>query len=277
MMESDSPMAFEEPPRLIDVSRSQFERALLEAGRSIPSNPDRRLQVLAAVGVGSTLVLSSKTSFAMVASWKKVLVSGAIAGVGATGVVAYSLLPEEAGRATTREAAIDAAHLLPNEPRLAVDERRVDAIEPRTLEQEQVADVVSPEPAREAQSAVEPRSYKRAARPEDKGDERAEDKNVIPRAKVPERPVATLQEEVAALDRARAALRASNPGSALRHLNDYSAEFPRGSLRLEAETLRIEALSASGSHAEASRRAKRILERSPNSVLAARLRRYVLD
>ncbi|HEX2730281.1 MAG TPA: hypothetical protein VHM70_01700 [Polyangiaceae bacterium] len=99
-------------------------------------------------------------------------------------------------------------------------------------------------------------------------------------AAAPAEPIATpsdLQREVAVLDAARGALAAGRVGDALRHLSDYAKRFPRGRLRLEAEVLRIEVLASSGHAEDASRRARAILERSPNSIVAARLRRFVHD
>jgi outer membrane protein assembly factor BamD (BamD/ComL family) len=87
----------------------------------------------------------------------------------------------------------------------------------------------------------------------------------------------TVSGELAVLDQASEALHSGNSGGALRHLGEYSRSFPTGKLRLEAEALRIEALAASGNRAEASRRAKRFLEHNPNSVLAPRLRKFVVD
>lgn len=93
----------------------------------------------------------------------------------------------------------------------------------------------------------------------------------------PTTPPSTLEQELAVLDAARGALAAGRWGDAQRHLNDYARRFPRGKLGLEAEVLRIEALASSGDAEGASRRASAILKRSPNSVVAARLRRFVRE
>ena len=87
----------------------------------------------------------------------------------------------------------------------------------------------------------------------------------------------SIRDEVALLDRARAAVGGGDGSLALRHLDHYASEFPKGSLRLEAEVLRIQALASAGRKVEASQRAKRLLARSPNSVVASRLRRYVVE
>jgi hypothetical protein len=56
-------------------------------------------------------------------------------------------------------------------------------------------------------------------------------------------------------------------------LDAYDRSAPRGALRLEAEVLRIDALSRSGRLQQAQVRARAFLARYPNSALAARVRR----
>src|SRR5690606_26967779 len=63
--------------------------------------------------------------------------------------------------------------------------------------------------------------------------------------------VASLNEEVALLDRARSAVRAGHPADALTRLDEHSARFPKGSLALEAQVLRVQALAAAGRTEEA--------------------------
>jgi predicted Zn-dependent protease len=88
---------------------------------------------------------------------------------------------------------------------------------------------------------------------------------------------AGLNEELGLLDQARAAIRQGRPNEALARLDEHSTRFPKGALSLEAQVLRVQGLAAAGRTEEASRRAKRILSRSPNSVVAQRLRQYVIE
>lgn len=81
-----------------------------------------------------------------------------------------------------------------------------------------------------------------------------------------------LRLELAQLDRARAALAAGRADAALVTLDAYERSTPRAVLRLEAEVLRIDALSRSGRTAQARARAAAFLARHPKSVLAARVR-----
>ncbi|MDI1451324.1 hypothetical protein [Polyangium sp. 6x1] len=82
---------------------------------------------------------------------------------------------------------------------------------------------------------------------------------------------ARLAAELQALRIAREALASGDGPRALGALDDYAARFPRGHLALEAEVLRIEALSRAGD-ASAADRARRFLEAHPQSPYAERLR-----
>jgi RNA polymerase sigma-70 factor, ECF subfamily len=88
---------------------------------------------------------------------------------------------------------------------------------------------------------------------------------------------AALQLELAQLDAARARLAAGGADDALALLAAYDRSSPRGVLGLEAEVLRIDALSRSGRGAQARARAQAFLARHPTSVLAARVRRIVAE
>jgi hypothetical protein len=79
--------------------------------------------------------------------------------------------------------------------------------------------------------------------------------------------------EIASLDEARAALRGGRPTEALTALDRYSAATGKsGSLRVEATTLRIEALLRSGHRDRAEQLAGAFLAHNPNSPYAARIR-----
>ncbi len=263
MSDLDSNLDYEELPRLIEQASSPLERAILDAGRNVPSSDSRRLQVMLALGVGSSVALGTKTSMALAAGWKKVILSGAIVASGTAGVVAYQELsaPPPPERAPAVQEVQEVAPRAPLAAAPVVEESPTLVEEPAEVEES------APQQPQPAAAEAEPTARKRVHR------RVAKTEVVAPKSVTG----SDLQDEVAALDRARASLRAGNAQRALGHLGDYSKRFPKGSLRLEAEALRIQALAASGNEAEASRRAKRILERSPNSVLASRLRRYVID
>lgn len=74
---------------------------------------------------------------------------------------------------------------------------------------------------------------------------------------------------------ARARLASGDPNGALAKLDDYARAYPRGRLVLEAEVVRIDALSRAGQRNQAKKRAEAFLRRHPNSVLAARVRGFL--
>lgn len=84
-----------------------------------------------------------------------------------------------------------------------------------------------------------------------------------------------VMEEVASLDRARAALAAHDASGALARLAAHEAAFPRGALLPEAILLRVRALRELGRQAEATAVAERFLASHPDSAQAARLRALV--
>ncbi len=88
-------------------------------------------------------------------------------------------------------------------------------------------------------------------------------------------PQASLPDEIATLDRARAALVASDPGLALRVLDEYDQVLHGARLAAEATLLRIDALSRSGRAAAASELAARFIDANPGSTLADRARAFV--
>lgn len=84
----------------------------------------------------------------------------------------------------------------------------------------------------------------------------------------------TLSEEVALLERARAAVQSRDGASALALLDSYERR-PKLRLRAEASLLRIEAVASTGRVAEASELAARFIADNPNSTLAERARKYL--
>ena len=74
--------------------------------------------------------------------------------------------------------------------------------------------------------------------------------------------VASLAEEVAALEAARSAVGRHDPGAALVAIDRYERDFPRRTLGPEATMLRVEALVQQGNRAAAGAVAKRLLRTS---------------
>jgi outer membrane protein assembly factor BamD (BamD/ComL family) len=84
-----------------------------------------------------------------------------------------------------------------------------------------------------------------------------------------------LASQVAALDRARSALRAGDGARARRLVDDYEARYPSGAFVQEAEIVRIEALLAQGDRPAAQTAAGRFLAQYPSSPHASRVRALV--
>jgi len=82
----------------------------------------------------------------------------------------------------------------------------------------------------------------------------------------------TLADEVADLDRARAAQSAGDNTRAIAIVDEYEAHHPKGALVQEAEVVRIQALLARGDRAAAQRTADKFFAAYPSSPHAARVR-----
>ena len=98
--------------------------------------------------------------------------------------------------------------------------------------------------------------------------------SVAAEAPAPANSRSSLTRELTILEQVHSALAQHAPGRALQALDDYHAEFPRGSLQIEAAALRVEAVGQSGNHALAQRLARALLASYPNSPLGARVRAF---
>jgi len=87
----------------------------------------------------------------------------------------------------------------------------------------------------------------------------------------------TLSAEVAALERAQAALAARDAEGAMRALDRYEVTFPTGRLASEATVLRVQSLLARGDQAAASAVADRFFTAHPDSSYARRIRDLLHD
>ena len=84
-------------------------------------------------------------------------------------------------------------------------------------------------------------------------------------------PSRDLREEISLLDRARAALERNDPQRASTLLDQHGRRFPTGTLRPEAEALRIETLVRLGDTARAQRLAQRFIAAHPAHPLSERV------
>ncbi len=244
-----------DPSRLLDSSTDELERALLQAGSSYAASPELRNKTLAALGLsgaaatlGAGAVAAGSGSKLGVSSLLAKLTSAklALVAVGAGAALAVPVVMSGLDRAP--QSVLHAGATAPS-PRPAAHGA------PRSLPKH-----ITP--------AV-PQARKPAAAPEAPA-------GAPGRAAVSSKPISSaeaLRVELAQLDAARGKLVSGRSEEALALLDAYERSAPRGMLKLEAEVLRIDALSRSGRTALAQSRARAFLERHPKSVLAARVRR----
>src|SRR5512145_892650 len=228
--------------RLVELSRSPLERAILKTGIEVRTSEVTRVAVLESLGLEP---LSTKGRVAAVRSFPikrggalllaaMVVSAAAMAGIP---LVRRALQEPSAPPAVQQEA-----------PTTKVAARTVAgpvSVPPRDTDLESV---------KESVTASEPSP----SRPSSHGVGRN-----------------ALAAELAALDGARAKVRAGEPKSALVLLDAYQREFTRPRLALEAEVLRIDALHRAGQTEAAKRRAAAFVQNHPKGVLTARVRRYL--
>jgi TolA-binding protein len=236
-----------EPPRLLgDPTVTPFERDLLASWDTEQPSAEARARALAMAGAaagtlaataGAVAGTAPKAAAAGAAAFTKWVVIGAVilasaAGVGA--VVAVTRSPQSDTAATAKAPATT-----PTVPVASVA-----TAEPPT---------VSPADLPTAPSAAIPSAPATVHARPSTGD-------------------ATLSEEIASFDRARAALAAGRADQSLVLIDAYEKRFPTGTFIQEAEVLRVEALSRRGDHDAAVRVGQRFLAAHPTSPHAERIR-----
>lgn len=228
-----------DPRRLRDEAESTVELLLLEAGATYKSSDNARARTLAALGLaGSAAVSAGAMSAATSSLLSKAGWSKLLIFSGLGGAVAAPV-----GYVAWQHAHRPAA--------IAV-----------------TAPVVAPQPA--PARAVPPAEPVLEA-------ENAAPQPVAPAPKIDSKTTSAsaLAAELGALDAARTRLSSGDANGALAKLDDYARAYPRGRLVLEAEVLRIDALSRAGQKTQAKKRAEAFLRKHPNSVLATRVRGFL--
>lgn len=84
-----------------------------------------------------------------------------------------------------------------------------------------------------------------------------------------------LTQELAAIDRARMALRNGDAALTLKTLAEYERAFPQGVMKTEAALVRIEAMVASGDRASAEKEATRLLSSGAPQLVQQRVQRLL--
>ncbi|WP_437534082.1 hypothetical protein WME79_08285 [Sorangium sp. So ce726] len=284
-------------------SYDDFDRALLRAGRAAKAPSSLRVKALAAAAAG-TATAAATTSLGVGAA----KASGGIAAqaahalglkavlVASIGVTSIALVLGGAYVAATHhaDAVVSTAPVRP--PRAA----EVGGVAPAAASptQEEPAVPAKAEPA--AASAAEPAPRAAASTknvapaPQGTGlarqvpssvpaatavpavdslprEPRSEEVAQSPAAPTSVLPSSVLSDELRLIDTARAALQRGDVPLALRLTAEHAARFPGGSLAIERDVLRVDALVAGGRIAEAASHACAFVARSPRSAQAPRM------
>jgi hypothetical protein len=230
------------PRRLLDDHPTNLERELLRAGTAYRSSEAARRKTLAALGLVGTVAVSAGVASASSSVLQKFGLWKLVA-VSSVGVAVLAPMGWVAWKKLEAPAVKPAPTVAPQAPA-----------------ERPVAEVASRAP----DEPVKPLETPQAEVPAPKLDARAASSGA-------------LSAELGMLDVARSKLGSGDARGALGVLEDYSRKYPRGRLGLEAEVLRIDALSRAGEAAAAKKRAEAFLKRHPKSVLAQRVRRYLDD
>jgi len=224
-----------EMERLIDAG-SEEEQALLRAARGDRAPRRVRAHVVASLGVASGIAATAGSASAGLLGIAKWLGAGMVAGALVSGSATLLVeRPAQRGDPTRQISPVPRAPALAG-PALRVGESPRAAL-PAT---------VAESPAKKAVAATSPEVTPADAH--------------------------RLAEELASLDRARAALAAGDGSRALRELDRHAQEFPKGALAPESQVLRVESLLRTGQRARAAAAARRFLEIYGRGPHASRVR-----
>lgn len=248
--------------RLLHESDSELEQQLLRAGREVELSSAAQARLLSVLGIGAGVTVASKAAastgiLSKLLGTKGGLVAASAVSVGVIGAGVYFAQSEFSGQRPP-PAELEAPQVQLGARAPAAD----DVPAPSAEDVSGMQGGVEREAADEAQGspgATEPPSRAASRR--------------AARAPAP----ATgdgLGEELALVEAASRASKSGNPRLALQRLGEYRSKFPRGKLALEAQVLRVEAMSQAGQREQAAQLAKGILKRYPNSPVVARIRRY---
>jgi len=241
-----------DPRRLIDDDVTEFEAALLRAGRGEAPPPGARNRALAAVGIASGVVAATATATTAAAATKgggffagalALKAFGAVVLVGAVSVGGVQYVKSR--RAPAPQPTVQAPAPIPAKP--------IVVAAPVVVAKPTIASpdpTVAPEPPKEV--APSPTSAKLEA----------------------PAPQPSLTKELAVLDEARKAL-ASDPTRALSLVDQHDKSFPGGALAQESTVLRIDALARLGRTSEAKSLAQTFLAAHPDSPNAPRVRKII--
>jgi hypothetical protein len=267
-----------DPRRLREETNSDLERILLDAASSYRRPASTRAKTLASLGIAGSAAVSASaargasTLLAKLGGVKALIAGAAVGAAIAVPAVYFATQPVRAPAVLA-----DGAHRA-SPPESAAPES-IDSIAP-TPSPDTPAVAVAAAPIALPVATAATRLIKH---PKLRTRARSDESHVTPASDAPSSPAETplpnraLTAEVMALESARARLAQGDADGTLGLLDQYSASYPSGRLKPEADVLRIDALAKSGRSAAARKLAESFLQHYPNSVLAARARGHLND
>jgi len=224
----------EDPPRLLDQSGDEFERALLGSAALDVGSDRVRATCVAAMAAGAVMGTAATAQAAGVSVQAGALVFAKWVAVGATvGVVATTA----------------AVTIRPSEPSTPAAAPTMSA---------STAPARAPARQQRMRPSLQDTATPTASSP--------------PVAAVPAPAQSSLAEELRLLDQARAALQQGQPADALAALRQRDRKHPQGALGPEATVLRVQALLATGNRSAAETAGQRWLGRHPTGAHSRRIR-----
>lgn len=283
-----------DPERLFDTEGDAFELGLLRSAMADKGSESAFGRTLAAMGAAAGLSATAMAATALTATHGGALGTAAApvsAGGSVLGMLKAISVGALAGVLTL--AAVELAApgaIVPSRARETAALARPDA-PPDAPVVRPAATPAAPTAVSDVAPAAQPESGERpapvaphgAAKPPSSAGEKAhDDRSAAPLAAEPAAPppsassaaphATSLQAEMAAIERVRAALGAGDPRGAIALLDRMQADFPRPALGQEAVVLRIEALVASGDRARAQALADAFFAAESSSPHALRVR-----
>jgi len=242
-----------------------FDRSLLRTARTDAPSAGAAVRAAAALGLGlgaaapTVAAAATAARVATFASMKWTLI-GAFGVVSAgTGTLAYLRSADPVAPAVTAPAAVSERA----EPRATA------ASLPENVPPPAVAPLL---PKAGVASSPESHAAARPALPVTDSSPKSDVAASSPAAPPSAASGVSIAEEVAAVDRARHALRQGHAGEALDELNRYQARWPKGVLATEVVVLRVEAKLRLGDRAAAKSEARAFIAAQPGSRYAVRVK-----
>ncbi len=235
-----------EPRRLADETSVSLEKDLLRAGIEDAPPSGAHARAAAALGIAAPVVAGTTTPASVAPGAQAGGVGGGVAVAKVVGIAAVAL---------TLGVFVAIRLVTPRlEPARAMPSATATATAVTVDSAPSIAPGVVPAPSEVATVAP------------------ADSTLALPRKVTSPRPAASLGDEIAVLDRARAALRDGDPSTALRLVDEHDARFHGDTFALEASVLRIDALDALGRAAAALALADRFLAAHPNTPMSQHVR-----